>query len=155
MRSPIAKFLSEAELAHFKAEPGSTVLFAADTRPATSRVLGGLRTHLGRELELADPREDEFLWVIDFPVFEWDEQNERFTFSHHPFTGIRAGDEELIESDPGQGDQRGVRPRLERLGARLGLDPDPRPGDPEADLPRARPDATRSWTRSSASSSTR
>ncbi len=102
VRSPIAKFLSEAELAHFKAEPGSTVLFAADTRPATSRVLGGLRTHLGRELELADPARDEFLWVVDFPVFEWDEQNERFTFSHHPFTGIRAGDEELIESDPGK-----------------------------------------------------
>ena len=40
--------------------------------------------------------------MVDFPVFEWDEQNERFTFSHHPFTGIRAGDEELIESDPGK-----------------------------------------------------
>jgi aspartyl-tRNA synthetase len=102
VRSPIAKFLSEAELAHFKAKPGSTVLFAADTQTATSRVLGGLRTHLGRELELADPARDEFLWVVDFPVFEWDEQNERFTFSHHPFTGIRAGDEELIESDPGK-----------------------------------------------------
>ncbi len=102
MRSPIAKFLSEDELAHFKAEPGSTVLFAADKPLVASRVLGGLRTHLGRELGLADPARDEFLWVVDFPVFEWDEQNERFTFSHHPFTGIRAGDEELIESDPGK-----------------------------------------------------
>ncbi len=102
VRSPIAKFLSAAELEHFKAEPGSTVLFAADTRPATSRVLGGLRTHLGRELDLADPEKDAFLWVIDFPLFEWDELNERFTFSHHPFTGIRPGDDALVESDPGK-----------------------------------------------------
>ncbi len=102
VRSPIAKFLSAGELEHFKAEPGSTVLFAADKPHVASRVLGSLRTHLGRELELADSEQNRFLWVIDFPVFEWDELNERFTFSHHPFTGIRAGDEELIESDPGK-----------------------------------------------------
>ncbi len=55
VRSPIAKFLSEAELQRFRAEPGSTVLFAAGKPAEVSRVLGGLRTHLGRELELADP----------------------------------------------------------------------------------------------------
>jgi aspartyl-tRNA synthetase len=100
-RSPIAKFLSETELAAFRADPSSTVLFAADTEQTVSRVLGGLRTHLGRELELADTSRDELLWVIDFPLFEWSEEDERWTFSHHMFTGIKPGHEELIETDPG------------------------------------------------------
>jgi aspartyl-tRNA synthetase len=101
VRSPIAKFLSEAELEAFSADPGSTVLFAADTSATTARVLGGLRTHLGRELDLADRTRNAFLWVVDFPVFEWNEDEERWTFSHHPFTGVMPGHEELIESDPG------------------------------------------------------
>jgi aspartyl-tRNA synthetase len=99
-RSPIAKFLSEEELQAFRAEPGSTVLFAADAPAVVSRVLGGLRTHLGRELQLRDPDRQAFLWVIDFPLFEWSEDEQRWTFSHHPFTGVRPGHEELIESDP-------------------------------------------------------
>jgi aspartyl-tRNA synthetase len=101
VRSPIAKFLSEAELEAFRADPASTVLFAADTPAGVARVLGGLRTHLGRELGLADPTRDEFLWVVDFPLFEQDEETGRWTFSHHPFTGVAPGHEELIESDPG------------------------------------------------------
>jgi aspartyl-tRNA synthetase len=101
VRSPIAKFLSAAELEAFRAPPASTVLFAADTPAAVARVLGGLRTHLGRELGLADTTRQEFLWVVDFPLFEWDEEAKRFTFSHHPFTGVVAGHEELIETDPG------------------------------------------------------
>ncbi len=64
-------------------------------------MLGFLRLHLGRELGLVDESRDEFLWVVDFPLFEWDEENERWTFSHHPFTGLVPGHEELIESDPG------------------------------------------------------
>jgi aspartyl-tRNA synthetase len=101
VRSPIAKFLSERELEAFRAEPGSTVLFAADEPRAVSRVLGLLRTHLGRELELVDEGRDEFLWIIDFPLFEVDEETGAWTFSHHPFTGIAPGDEELLDSDPG------------------------------------------------------
>jgi aspartyl-tRNA synthetase len=101
VRSPIAKFLSEEELQAFRTDPGSTVLFAADTPAVTARVLGALRTHLGRELELADKSKQAFLWVIDFPLFEWNEDEERWTFSHHPFTGVKPGHEELIESDPG------------------------------------------------------
>jgi aspartyl-tRNA synthetase len=101
VRSPIAKFLSEAELQAFHADAGSTVLFAADRPAVTARVLGGLRTHLGRELDLADKGRNAFLWVIDFPVFDWNEDEERWTFSHHPFTGVMPGHEELIESDPG------------------------------------------------------
>ena len=85
VRSPIAKFLSESELAAFRSEPGSTVLFAAGDEATVARVLGGLRIHLGRELELAS--EDEvFHWVIDFPLFERDEETGNWTFLHHPFT---------------------------------------------------------------------
>jgi aspartyl-tRNA synthetase len=101
VRSPIAKFLSEDELAAFRAEPSSTVLFAADTEQTVSRVLGGLRAHLGRELELADTSRDAICWVIDFPLFEWSEEDGRWTFSHHMFTGIKPGHEDLVETDPG------------------------------------------------------
>jgi aspartyl-tRNA synthetase len=100
VRSPIAKFLSEAELAAFRSEPGTTVLFAAADGPTVSRVLGGLRTHLGRELELADPEQQAFLWILDFPLFERDPDTGRWTFVHHPFTGVHEGQEHLIEADP-------------------------------------------------------
>jgi aspartyl-tRNA synthetase len=65
-------------------------------------VLSAVRNHLGRELGLIDQGRDEFLWVTDFPLFEWDDDGKRWTFSHHPFTGVRPGDEELVESDPGR-----------------------------------------------------
>src|SRR5437660_1090768 len=65
VRSPIAKFLSERELEAFKAPPGSTVLFAADTPAMVERVLGALRTELAQELDLIDQLRDEFLWVLD------------------------------------------------------------------------------------------
>jgi aspartyl-tRNA synthetase len=101
VRSPIAKFLSEEELAVFRADPGSTVLFGADEPLKASAALGALRTHLGRELGLADDSRDEFLWVLDFPLFELDEESGGWTFVHHPFTGVHPGHEELMESDPG------------------------------------------------------
>ncbi|MGH3111049.1 MAG: aspartate--tRNA ligase [Gaiellaceae bacterium] len=100
IRSPIAKFLSERELAAFRAEPGSTLLFGAGEPGAVARVLGLLRLHLGRELGLVDESRDEFLWVLDFPLFELDEDTGERTFSHHPFTGVAPGHEELLESDP-------------------------------------------------------
>jgi aspartyl-tRNA synthetase len=100
-RSPIAKFLSEAELAAFAASPGTTVLFAAGDEALVARVLGGLRTHLGRELGLAETGEEVFHWVIDFPLFERDEDTGNWTFLHHPFTAPVAGDEDKVESDPG------------------------------------------------------
>jgi aspartyl-tRNA synthetase len=100
VRSPIAKFLSEQELEAFAAPPGSTVLFGADEPGAVARVLGLLRLHLGRELGLIDETRDEFLWVLDFPLFEVDEETGGWTFSHHPFTGIAPGHEELLETDP-------------------------------------------------------
>lgn len=86
LRSPIAKFLSEAELTALAPAPGETLLFAADTWEATSRVLGHLRLHVGRELGLIDESAFTFLWVTDFPMFEWDDDEERWTAVHHPFT---------------------------------------------------------------------
>jgi aspartyl-tRNA synthetase len=101
VRSPIAKYLSADEIEAVTAEPGSTVLFGADEPAIVERVLGGLRAQLARELGLTDETRDEFLWITDFPLFEWNEDDQRWTFSHHPFTGVRPGDEEHIESDPG------------------------------------------------------
>jgi aspartyl-tRNA synthetase len=86
VRSPIAKFLSEAEVDALRIEPGQTLLFAADEWAATSRVLGHLRLHLGRELGLIDEQAFTFLWVTDFPMFEWDPEERRFGAVHHPFT---------------------------------------------------------------------
>jgi aspartyl-tRNA synthetase len=101
VRSPIAKFLSETELAALTPEPGNTALFAAADEETVTRVLGGLRTHLARELELADPERNELLWIVDFPLFEQHEESEGWTFAHHPFTAPVAGEEDRIESDPG------------------------------------------------------
>ena len=100
LRSPIAKFLSEGELAALGPAPGETLLFAADTWETASRVLGHLRLHLGRELGLIDDSTFTFLWVTDFPMFAWDEDEERWTAVHHPFT--RPTDEwrEAFDDDP-------------------------------------------------------
>jgi aspartyl-tRNA synthetase len=100
VRSPIAKFLSERELEAFAAPPGSTVLFGADTPSMVERVLGALRTQLGEELDLIDTSREEFLWVVDFPLFQKDEESGQWTFVHHPFTGALEGHEDLIESAP-------------------------------------------------------
>jgi len=103
VRSPIAKFLATETIDALRPDelPG-TVLFGAAKPGAVARVLSAVRNHLGRELELIDTGRDEFLWVTDFPLFEWDEDGKRWTFSHHPFTGVRPGDEDLIETDPGR-----------------------------------------------------
>jgi len=100
VRSPIAKFLSETELSAFAAPPGSTVLFAGDELPGVERVLGALRLHLGRELGLVDETREVFHWILDFPLFQLDDETGRWTFVHHPFTGALEGHEELIEEDP-------------------------------------------------------
>jgi aspartyl-tRNA synthetase len=101
VRSPIAKFLSQEELERFRSDPATTVLFAADEPPMVARVLGALRLQLGRELDLIDREAWRFLWVTDFPLLEWDEEENRWTAVHHPFT--RPNDEgvQLLDTDPG------------------------------------------------------
>jgi len=100
VRSPILKFLSETELTALRIEPGESLLFCADTWELTSRVLGNLRLHLGRELGLIDDEVFTFVWVDEFPMFAWDEDEERWSAEHHPFT--RPTDEwrERFENEP-------------------------------------------------------
>jgi aspartyl-tRNA synthetase len=100
LRSPIAKFLSPEELSALHPEPGHSALFVADDEALVARVLGGLRIHLARELDLAETGEQLFHWIVDFPLFERDEETDRWTFLHHPFTAPMPGDERF-EQDPG------------------------------------------------------
>jgi aspartyl-tRNA synthetase len=98
--SPIAKFLSEQELEAFR-EPGTTALFVADTPKLASKVLGLLRLHLGRELDLIDRDAWEFLWVTPMPLLEWSEEENRWTAQHHPFTRPTEDSVPLLDTDPG------------------------------------------------------
>jgi aspartyl-tRNA synthetase len=101
VRSPIAKFLSQPELERFRGEPSSTVLFGAGPPALVSRVLGQLRLHLARELDLVEETAWSFLWVTDFPLLEWDEEDGRWGAVHHPFTRPTPEDEHLLDTDPG------------------------------------------------------
>ncbi|WP_349259075.1 aspartate--tRNA ligase [Gaiella sp.] len=100
LRSPIAKFLSEDELSTLAPAAGETLLFAADEWELTSRVLGHLRLHVGRELGLIDDASFTFLWVTDFPMFEWDVEEERWAAKHHPFTRPTDDWRERFHEDP-------------------------------------------------------
>jgi aspartyl-tRNA synthetase len=102
IRSPIAKFLSEDELTSLAPAPGETLLFAADAWAMTSRVLGALRLDLGRELGLIDESAFDFLWVTDFPMFEWHEEEGRWGAVHHPFTRPTPEFEETFDAEPGK-----------------------------------------------------
>lgn len=105
-KSTFAKFMSEEELealvTAMKGEPGDLLLFAADTNKIVWNVLGALRLELGKELELIDESKYNFLWVVDFPQFEWSDEEERFIAMHHPFTMPKEEDIQYIESDPGK-----------------------------------------------------
>jgi aspartyl-tRNA synthetase len=98
--SPIAKFLSEPELESFR-EPGTTALFVADTPKLVAKVLGLLRLHLGRELDLIDRDAWRFLWITPMPLLEWSEEEERWTAQHHPFTRPTEESLPLLDTDPG------------------------------------------------------
>ena len=98
--SPIAKFLSEAELEAFRS-PGTTALFVADTPKLAAKVLGLLRLHLGRELDLVDRDAWKFLWVTPMPLLEWNEDEGRWTAQHHPFTRPTDDSLGLLDDDPG------------------------------------------------------
>ncbi|CAN5783072.1 aspartate--tRNA ligase [soil metagenome] len=88
------------------AGPGDLLLLAAGPHEPTSRVLGALRLHVAKKENLLDPRKFEFLWVVDFPMFEWQEggggEPGRFEFMHHPFTAPLERDAGLLETDQGK-----------------------------------------------------
>ncbi len=102
--SPTSKNFSEDLLAKFGerlgAEPGDLLLFSADCFEVTCKVLNGLRRRLGAELKLYDPNTMHFSWITDFPMFEWDEEENRWGAKHHPFTAPKASDLPHLESDP-------------------------------------------------------
>jgi aspartyl-tRNA synthetase len=100
-RSPILKFLSEPELEAIRAEPGSTILFGADEPAVVARVLGALREHLGERLGLIPRDTWRFVWITDFPLLDWSEDEQRWTAVHHPFTRPTPESETLLDSDPG------------------------------------------------------
>jgi aspartyl-tRNA synthetase len=99
--SPIAKFLSEQELESFR-EPGTTALFVADTPRLASKVLGLLRLHLARELDLIERDAWKFLWITPMPLLEWSEEEDRWTAQHHPFTRPTEDSLRLLDIDPGR-----------------------------------------------------
>ncbi len=101
-RSPTAKFLSEAELAELNrllgAEEGDLLLLVADKRSVTDAVLGQMRLDLGERFGLIDESENRLVWIVDFPLFLYDEVEKRFDAVHHPFTAPQPG---WDPSDPG------------------------------------------------------
>jgi aspartyl-tRNA synthetase len=105
LRSPIAKFLSAAELSAVReatgAEPGSVVFLAADSEPIVNRVLGALRAHLAEKFGLIDQNAWRFVYVVDFPLFKQDEETGGWAAEHHMFTAPIKEHEGLIETDPG------------------------------------------------------
>lgn len=106
VRSPIAKFLSEAETAALTsgigAAVGDLVLLVADQSPVVAKALSALRDEFGRRLDLADPNGISFCWVHEFPLLEWDEVGNRWDATHNPFSGFFAEDEPLLDSEPGK-----------------------------------------------------
>lgn len=105
VKGPIAKFFDEALLSEIKkkmeAEEGDLLLFVADKKQVVADALGALRLKLGKELNLIDESQFNFLWVTDFPLVEYDEEEDRYFALHHPFTMPRKEDLHLFETDPG------------------------------------------------------
>ena len=103
IKSPVAKFLSESEIQaicdKLGAEQGDLLLLVADAPAAAAEVLGRLRLHLGSKLELIDPDRFDFLWVVDWPLFEYNEEEGRYTAAHHPFTAPHDDDVAILTTD--------------------------------------------------------
>lgn len=104
-KSSFAKFMTEDELkalvSAMQGEPGDLLLFAADKNKIVWNVLGALRLELAKELDLLDPNQYNFLWVTEFPLLEWSDEENRFMAMHHQFTMPMEEDWDKIDSDPG------------------------------------------------------
>ncbi|MCI9337047.1 MAG: aspartate--tRNA ligase [Lachnospiraceae bacterium] len=105
-KSSFAKFMTEEELQNLAAamagEPGDLLLFAADKLKLVWSVLGALRVELAKQLGMLDENQYNFLWVTEFPQFEWSDEEERYVAMHHPFTMPMEEDLELLETEPGK-----------------------------------------------------
>ena len=106
VKSSFAKFMSEEEMQNLikamDGENGDLLLFAADKNKVVWDVLGALRLELARQLELLDKNEYKFLWITEFPLLEWSEEQNRYTAMHHPFTMPMEEDWQYIDTDPGR-----------------------------------------------------
>ncbi|WGN89366.1 aspartate--tRNA ligase [Ligilactobacillus faecis] len=103
LTGPIAKFLKEREaqiLEATGAKVGDLILFVADTRKVVADALGYLRVAIAKELDLIDRSQFAFVWVVDWPLFEYSEEFERYIAAHHPFTMPNEEDLELLTTDP-------------------------------------------------------
>ena len=103
MNSPIVKFFSDEEMATLRertdVEPGDLVMFAAGPRLASDEILGGMRSHMADALNIEREGHD-FLWVVNFPLFHWDEERKAYAAEHQPFTLPTESDISKIEADP-------------------------------------------------------
>lgn len=106
VKSSFAKFMTEdqmqALIQAMGGENGDLLLFAADKNKVVWDVLGALRLELARQMDLLDKNEYKFLWITEFPLLEWSEDQNRFTAMHHPFTMPMEEDLQYIDSDPGR-----------------------------------------------------
>ena len=106
VKSSFAKFMTEEQMqaliAAMNGEAGDLLLFAADKNKVVWDSLGALRIELAKQLELLDKNEYRFVWVTEFPLLEWSEEQNRFVAMHHPFTMPMEEDLQYIESDPGR-----------------------------------------------------
>ncbi|MDD4170135.1 MAG: aspartate--tRNA ligase [Desulfotomaculaceae bacterium] len=106
VKSAIAKFFNGQELGaimeRLEAKPGDLLLFVADKPPVVADSLGALRLFLGEQLGLIPADQFNFLWVVDFPLLDYDQQEGRYVAMHHPFTSPREEDIALLETDPGK-----------------------------------------------------
>lgn len=104
VKSPIARFLREEELSRiieeFEAESGDLLLFVADEDSVVNQSLGNLRLKLGEELEMIPEDEFKLVWITDFPLLEYDQDEERYVAKHHPFTSPKDEDVALLEENP-------------------------------------------------------
>ena len=104
-KSSFAKFMKPEEMdaliAAMDGKPGDLLLFAADKNTVVWAALGALRIELARQMDLLDKNEYKFLWVTEFPLLEWSEEEQRFTAMHHPFTMPMEEDWDKIDTDPG------------------------------------------------------
>ncbi|WP_239732659.1 MULTISPECIES: aspartate--tRNA ligase [unclassified Mammaliicoccus] len=104
LNGPISKFFSEEHaaelLSNTQANAGDLVLFVADKKDVVAASLAQLRNKLGKERGLIDPNKYNFLWVTDWPLFEYDEDSNRYVAAHHPFTAPKKEHKEMLETDP-------------------------------------------------------
>ncbi len=105
VKSPVFKFLSEEQIAEMQrradAQKGDIVFFVADKPKVVFDVLGRFRLYFGKKLNMIDENAHALLWVVDFPMFEYNEEDGRYVSVHHPFTAPNPDDIDKMESDPG------------------------------------------------------